>query len=201
MFFALIFAFSSVVVSAQETGGVKGRVRAAKGEGISGATVTARQDGKDVKSVKADGAGKFVLNNLEAGIYNIVFDKSGFAAGVKYNVEIKKNKTVDLGDRLVLNADQGTQVIVRGSVFDQNDRSVGGARVEIEKISSDGTVKKAGSGYTNISGEFTFRFAEGAAKYRVTASAKDSKASKEIQVDSAGIYRLAISLKVEKEEN
>ncbi len=198
MFIALIFTFSGVIAFAQETGGVKGKIRTTKGEGISGASVTAKRDGKDVKSVKADGEGRFVLNNLEAGIYNIVFDKTGYAAGVKYNVEIKKNKTGDLGDRLILTADQGTQVIVKGSVFNQNDRSIGGARVEIEKISSDGTIRKAGSGYTNVSGEFTFRFSEGAAKYRVTASAKDSKASREIDVDSAGIYRLAISLKVKE---
>ncbi|HXG83540.1 MAG TPA: carboxypeptidase-like regulatory domain-containing protein [Pyrinomonadaceae bacterium] len=196
---AVVLIFSSIAASAQETGGVKGKIRTTRGNPIDGAIVTARQKGEDVKSVKADADGKFVLSGLPSGFYNIVFDKSGYSAGVKYNVEIKKNSTRDLGDRLVLTTDQGTQTIIRGSVFNQSDRSVGGAKVEIERISGDGSTRKVGSGYTNVSGEFTFRFPEGAAKYRVTATVKDAKASKEVEVTSAAIYRLAITLKVEKE--
>jgi hypothetical protein len=193
--FVFIFAFSSFLASAQETGGVKGKIRAMNGGAIAGAGVTARQGGADIKSTKADESGKFVLNGLAPGVYNIVFDKSGYSSGIKYNVEIKRNKIVDLGERLILSVDQGTQIIVKGSVFNQSGRSVGGARVEIEKISSDGAPKKVGSSYTNISGEFTFRFSEGATKYRITATAKDAAASKEIDVTSAAIYRLAITLK------
>lgn len=196
---AFVFAFASFAALGQETGGIKGKVRTAKGAGISGASVVARQNGADVKSVKSDGDGRFVLDGLKPGVYNIVFDKSGYASGVKSNVEIKPNKTSDLGERLVLVVDQGTQVIVKGSVFNEAGRSVGGARVEIERVSNDGSTKKVGSGYTNISGEFTFRFAEGAEKYRVTASLKDAIASKDLDVTSAAIYRLAINLKTGKE--
>ena len=197
--FVFIFAISSFSAFAQETGGVKGKIRATNGGAIDGAGITARQEGADVKSTKADGDGKFVLNGLAPGIYNIVFDKSGYSSAIKHNIEIKRNKIVDLGERLILTVDQGTQVIVKGSIFNEEGRSVGGARVEIEKISSDGgTRKKVGSGYTNISGEFTFRFSEGATKYRITATAKDATASKEIEVTSAAIYRLAITLKAEK---
>lgn len=198
---AIVLTFSSTAVFGQEAGGVRGRIRTPRGDGIGGAVVTARQNGKDVKSVTADSGGKFVLSGLNAGVYNIVFDKSGYASGIKYNVEIESNKTRNLGERLILTVDQGTQVIVKGSVFNQNDRSVVGARVEIERISGDGTAKKVGSGYTDISGDFSFRFEEGAAKYRVTARAKDVKATKEIEVGSAGIYRLAISLNVAAEDN
>ena len=199
LLFAFIFAFSSFAAFAQENGGVKGKVRTTKGDGISGASVIARQNGADIKSAKSDGDGKFVLDGLKPGIYNIVFDKNGYASGIKYNIEIKKNKTNDLGERLILVVDQGTQVIVKGSVFNQDGRSVGGARVEIERVLSDGSTKKVGSGYTNVSGEFTFRFSEGTEKYRVTASLKDATASKELDVTSAAIYRLAISLKTSKE--
>ncbi len=195
---AALFILSVVFAHAQETGGVKGKVRTAKGDGIAGANVIARANGADVKSAKSDADGKFVLDGLKPGIYNVVFDKSGYASGVKYNVEIKKNKTNDLGERLILLVDQGTQVIVKGSVFNQDGRSVGGAKVEIEKILSDGSTKKVGSGYTNISGEFTFRFPEGSEKYRVTASLKDATASKDLDVTSAAIYRLAINLKMDK---
>lgn len=200
----LIFALSCAAVFAQETdgltGGLKGKVRTTKGDGIAGATITARLNSEDVKSSTSDAKGNFVLEGLKAGNYNIVFDKNGYGSGVLYNVEIKKNKIRDLSERLVLSVDRGTQVIIKGSIFSPDGRSVGGAEIKIEKISSDGSVKKVGSAFSTYSGEFTFRFAEGAAKYRVTASMKDSTASKEIEVDSAAIYRLAITLETKNEK-
>jgi hypothetical protein len=207
VFLVSIFVFGSLLAPAQETGGVKGKVRTAKGDGIAAATVTARQNGEDVKSAASDAKGNFVLENLKPGNYNIVFNKSGYSSGVLYNVEVKKKKTSDLGGRLILTVDQGTQVIIKGTVFDQAGRSIAGAKVDIEKVLSDGSTKKINSSYTssgndpgirggdgNARGEFTFRFSEGAAKYRITASIKDSTASKEIEVDNAAIYRLAITL-------
>ena len=192
-----ILAFSGIFVFAQETGALKGKVRATNGDGISGATISARQNGKDIKTVISDSKGRFEMENLKTGIYNLVFDKNGYSTGVMHNVEVKKNKSNDLGDRLILTVDQGTLVIIKGSVFDQNGRSVGGAKIEIEKILSDGSTKKVGSGNASYSGEFTFKFREGAAKYRVTASAKGVRESKEITVDNAAIYRLAINLSLE----
>jgi len=197
--FASIFFVVSFSVHAQETGGVKGKIRTAQGDGIAAATVTARQNGEDVKSVVSDAKGNFVLDGLKAGNYNVVFNKNGYGSGVLYNVEVKKKKTRDLGERLVLTVDQGMQVIIKGSVFAPDGRSVGGAEIKIEKISSDGSLKKVGSSVASYSGEFTFRFSEEVAKYRVTASAKGSTASKEIEVDGAAIYRLAITLKMSKE--
>ncbi len=197
--FASIFFVVSLSVHAQENGGVKGKIRTAQGDGIAAATVTARQNGEDVKSVVSDAKGNFVLDGLKAGNYNVVFNKNGYGSGVLYKVEVKKKKTRDLGERLVLTVDQGTQVIIKGSVFAPDGRSVGGAEIKIEKISSDGSLKKVGSSVASYSGEFTFRFSEEAAKFRVTASAKGSTASKEIEVDGAAIYRLAITLKMSKE--
>lgn len=194
VFLVALFAFSTVLALAQETGGVKGKVRTAKGDGIASATVTARQSGEDVKSTASDAKGNFVLENLKPGNYNIVFNKNGYSSGVLYNVEVKRKKISDLGERLVLSVDQGTQVIIKGSVFAADGRSVGGAKIEIERISGDGSVKKVGSSVSTYSGEFTFRFSEGAAKYRITASMKDSTASKEVEVGSAAIYRLAITI-------
>ena len=193
---SFIVIVSTVSVFAQ-SGGIKGKVRNPKGDGINGATITARQDGQDIKSVKSDNKGNFVLDGLKDGKYNFVFDASGFASGLKTNVEIK-GKVIDLGDRLILSVDQGTLVMIRGSVFNQDGRSVTGAKVVLEKMNADGSTKKVGTIYTNISGEFTFRQPEGAAKFRVTASLEDSKESKEIEVDQPAIYRLALTLKVEK---
>lgn len=200
IFFVLISALSCVAALAQDTGGIKGKVRTSRGDGISGVTITARLNGEDVKSVTSDNDGKFVLENLKTGLYNIVFTKSGYGSGLKYDVEVKKGKTGDLGDRLILTIDQGTQVIIKGSVFDENGRSVSGAEVKIERLSESGAAQKIGSVYTNVSGEFTFRQPEGAAKFQVTASAKGASARKEVEVNSAAIYRLALTLKVKSEK-
>jgi Carboxypeptidase regulatory-like domain len=199
-FFVLLLTFSSVFAFAQETGGAKGKVRNVKGDGIGGAAITARLKGQDVKTVKTDEKGNFEMTGLQPGIYNFVFDKSGYGSGIKYNVEIKKKKTEDLGDRLILMVDQGTLVLINGSVYNQDGRSITGAKIEIEKVNSDGSTKKLGSGYTNISGEFTFRQPDSAAKFRITASLKGVTNSKEIAVDSAGIYRLAITLNLPKDD-
>jgi hypothetical protein len=195
-FLILLFVFSSAAAFAQ-TGSVKGKIRSNKGDGIASANVTARLKGEDVKSVKSDAKGVFVLDGLESGIYNIVFEKNGYSTGIRYNVEVKSGAINDLGERLILNLDPGTQVIVKGSVFDKNGVSVYGAKIEIQRIGEDGKTKKIGSGYSSESGEFTFRFAEASAKYRVIASAKGTKGSKDIEVDSAMIYRLAITLDME----
>ncbi len=196
IFFILIAAFSTIPAFAQDTGGIKGKVRTTRGDGISGVTITARQNGEDIKSVSSGSNGKFVLENLKAGIYNIVFTKNGYSSGLKYDVEVRKKKVSDLGDRLVLTVDQGTQVIIKGSVFNQDGRSLSGVEVKVERLSADGSVRKVGNIFTSGSGEFTFRQPEGAAKFRLTASAKGASASKEIEVDSAAIYRLAITLAV-----
>lgn len=198
-FFVLFLAFSGLTISAQETGGAKGKVRNAKGDGLSGATITARLQDKEVKSVKSDAKGNFEITGLAPGIYNFVFEKSGYGSGIKYNIEVKKKSVVNLGDNLALIVDQGTLVLINGSVYNQDGRSITGAKIEIERVNSDGSTKKLGSGYTNVSGEFTFRQPEGTANFRVTASIKGVTGSKEISVDSAGVYRLAITLNLPKE--
>ena len=197
----LLTAYCSLLTAyAQSTGGVKGKVRAVNGNGIANASITARKNGADVKSVTADGKGYFVLDGLDAGLYNLVFDAPRYSAGVLYNVEVKKKKVSDLGDRLILTPDQGLFVIVRGSVFYKEGTSLTGAKVEIEEVNADGSTKKLGSTLTNISGEFTYRKPPGAAKLRVKASFKGVEGTKDIEVDSAAIYRLAITLEISRTE-
>ncbi len=195
---AVLFLFASSTLG-QTGGAVKGKVRNLRGDNIAGATVTARRDTKDIKSVKSSGDGQFVLDGLDSGTYNIVFDAKGYSSGIKYSVEVKPNQTVDLGNRLILQTDQGTQVIVRGSVFYKDGTSVPAAEVKVEKINSDGSTRKIGTIMTDIRGEFVFRQPEGAAKFRMTVKHKNSTVSKEVQVDSAAIYRLAISLNMTRD--
>jgi len=193
----LLAAFSAL---AQSSGGVKGKVRTTNGGGIAGATVTARQKGNDIKTATANAKGEFLLDGLDSGLYNLVFDANGYSSGVLYNIEIKKNKVQDLGERLMLSTDKGTQVIVNGSVFYKEGTSVTAARIELEVVNSDGSTKKLSSGYTTSNGEFTFRLKPGTAKLRVTAKFNGVAGSKDIEVSEAAIYRLAITLDLSRSE-
>lgn len=192
-----VFLFSAAAVFAQT--GFKGKVKNNKGKGIPNAEVTARQDGKDIKSVKTDSKGNFVLDGLKSGKYNLVFEAAGYGAGLLTDVEIVTGNIRELSDRLILSPDKGTFVIVTGSVFNQDGRSVTGAKIEAEKVFSDGSTKKIGSYYSNSAGEFSFRQPEGAAKIRVTATLKGAKISKEVEVDQPAIYRLALTLDMNKD--
>jgi len=191
---ACLALLSSAVV-AQNVGGVKGKIRTTKGSGIAGATVTARKKGADIKTTKANSSGEFVLDALETGRYNLVFEAPGYSSGVLYNVEVSKNKTADLGDRLILTPDQGNQIFLKGSVFDKQGFSVAGAKIEVLRVDADGSTKSLGNTYTSVSGEFTFH-PQSSGKLRVTATYKGTSATKDIDVGYPAIYRLAIALDI-----
>lgn len=199
-----LFAFCLVTVFAAaafaQTGGIKGKISNQKGSGLAEVSVTARKDGENVKTVKSDAKGNFVLSGLNAGSYNVVFEKSGYSSAIKYDVKIAAGEIKNLGGNLFLIVDSGSVVILNGSVFNQDGRSLTGAKVLIERVNSDGSTKKVSTAYTSVSGEWTLRQPPGTAKYRVTASFKGVSGSKEISVDSAGIYRLAIQLTIPRED-
>ncbi|MEJ7846869.1 MAG: carboxypeptidase-like regulatory domain-containing protein [Pyrinomonadaceae bacterium] len=183
-----------------QTGGLKGKVRNNSGDGIANAAVIVRREDKNIKSAKSDAKGNFLIEGLASGKYTVVFDAKGYSSGILYNVEVKDKNTRNLGDRLILAVDKGSLVIVTGSVFYREGTSVTGAKVEFERINSDGSTKSLGSGFTNVSGEFTYRQPEGPAKLRVTAKFKGASGSKEVEVDGAAIYRLAITLDLPRTE-
>jgi len=185
--------------AAAQSGGIKGRVRTASGKGIANATVTARLDGNDVRSAKTDSSGSFEIRGLGPGSYNVVVDAAGYASGIRYGVEVKDGVR-NIGDRLILNVDQGTLVIIRGSVFFKEGNSLQGAKIELFEVGSGGSLKKLGQAFTSLSGEFVFRRPEGPAKLRVTASFKGASASKDIEVESAAIYRTAITLDISRND-
>ncbi|MEP7075084.1 MAG: carboxypeptidase-like regulatory domain-containing protein [Acidobacteriota bacterium] len=190
-----IVSVCSVVSLAQTAGGFKGRVRTASGNGIANASISARQDGADVKTVTADSKGEFVLNGLAPGKYNVAFDAKGYAMGVLYNVEVKGKNLRDLGARLILSVDRGSLVIIQGSVFYKEGTSVTAAKVECSEVLADGTTKKIGSTFTSSDGEFTFKMRPGASKFRLKASLKGAEGAKDVVIDEgAAIYRLSIIL-------
>lgn len=190
----LVLVSVASVAAQPSAGGIKGKVRASSGSGIGNASITVTKDGSDVKSVTTSSDGSFQLAGLDPGYYGLRVEASGYASGSLFSVEVKKNKVRDLGDKLFLRPDQGTLVILRGSVFFREGTSVTGAKVELERINSDGTAKEIGSTFSSVSGEFVFRQPGEAAKFRVTAKYNGIKNSKEITVEGASVYRLAITL-------
>ncbi|MGH9819555.1 MAG: carboxypeptidase regulatory-like domain-containing protein [Pyrinomonadaceae bacterium] len=204
IFFAAIFIVSGLFLAsasfAQETGGLKGKVRTASGNGIPNATVTLSQNDVVLKTINTDAKGNFVLNGLASGKYKVLFDARGYSSGTLYNVEVRKKVVRDLGDRLMLTVDRGTLLILEGSVFYKEGTSVTGAKVECEQILPDGSTKKIGTTETSGDGEFRFKMPEGPTKLRFTATLKGSAATKELEVDQAAVYRLAISLDISRTE-
>ena len=195
----LLAAYCSLLTAyAQETGGVKGKVRNMNDQGIPNASIAARQKGVDVKTTTSNSKGEFQLDGLEPGVYNLAFEAKGYTLAVQYNVEIKKGKIRDLGGRLILLVDRGSRVIIKGSVFFKEGTSAGGAKVEVESVAADGSVKKLGETYTDYMGEFSYSQPEKAAKLRFKATYKDGKGSKDIDVDSAMIYHMSVMLDINR---
>lgn len=198
-FIATAFVLISCAFSqAQEIGGAKGKIKNSDDRAIAGVAVKVEQDGKTVRSSSTDKNGAFLIEGLKSGKYTFVFSKNGFATGTLNNVEIGGKKTRDLGNRL-LEVDEGTLIFIKGSVFDLDGKSVYGAKVEIEKVSGSPS-KKIKPDYTTDGGEFTFRFPDEKAMYRVTASHKGKSVSKEVEVDGAAIYRVALTLDFRQEK-
>ena len=195
----LCVALLLAVSASAQTGGVKGKVRAMNGGAIANATITARQNGEDKRSTHSDSKGNFELSGLEPGVYSFVFDAPGYASGLKSSIAVRNGKTTDLGDNLRLMVDRGSLVIVQGAVFYKSGTSVTGAKVEVEEINADGTTRKLANVFTNYQGEFSYRRPPGAARLRFTAKYHDTTAAKELDVDNAEIYRLAISLPVDRD--
>ena len=191
---ALGFFFAVVSGQDRSTGAIKGKVRVETGS-PAGVSVIVRQGDRELTRAKTDRNGDFTVPGLAAGFYGLTFRKPGLSVGTIENVEVKAGKTRSLGDRLILSIDEGSIAFIRGSVFNEAGLSLPNARVELARILDDGTVKKIDGRVTNETGSFVFRLAPDAAKYRVTAKADGRQpASKDVEVDSAAVYRIAISL-------
>lgn len=186
---------AQVVAQDKSTGGFKGKVRVEVGS-PAGVTVVVRQGDREIRRALTDKNGEFVVSRLQPGFYGVTLRKSGLSVGTIESIEVKAGKTRSLGDRLILTIDEGSIAFIRGSVFDPAGRSVPNVRIELARIEADGTVKKIDGRVTNEIGSFVFRLTPDAVKYRVTAKAKDSEpVSKDVEVDGAAVYRIALSLK------
>ncbi|MDQ2977235.1 MAG: carboxypeptidase-like regulatory domain-containing protein [Acidobacteriota bacterium] len=177
------------------TGSIKGKVRVETGT-PAGVAVVVRQDEHEVSRVLTDKKGEFIISRLSPGKYGVTLRKTGLSVGTIENIDVKAGKTHSLGDNLVLSIDEGSIAFIRGSVFNKDDRSVPNVRIELARIQDDGTVKKIDGRITNEIGAFVFRLSPESAKYRITAKPSGGEpVSKDVDVDGAAVYRLALSLK------
>jgi hypothetical protein len=184
------------VLGAQDrsTGGLKGKVRVETGT-PGGVAVIVRQGDREIARGMTDKNGEFVVSRLTPGRYGVTLRKPGLSVGSIEDVEVKAGKTRSLGDRLVLSIDEGSIAFIRGSVFDQNDRSVPNIRIELARVEADGTTKKIDGRVTNEIGAFVFRLTPDVAKYRITAKPNGGQpVSKDVDVDGAAVYRIALSV-------
>jgi len=193
---ALLFLGAASMAQDRSTGGIKGKVRVETGA-PAGVTVVIRQDEREVNRVVTDKSGSFLVQRLPAGKYGLTFRKPGLSVGTVENVEVKAGKTRSLGDRLILTIDEGSIAFIRGSVFNQDGRSVAGAKVELARIQEDGSTKKIDGRVTNETGSFVFRLTPDIAKYRVTVKPANAEpVSQDVEIDGAAVYRVALSVPV-----
>src|SRR5688572_27860376 len=183
-----------VLAQTRGTGGIKGKVKVETGT-AAGVSVVVRRGEQEVTRVATDKGGSFVVSGLQPGMYGLTFRKPGLSVGTVENVEVKAGKTRALGDRLILTIDEGSLAFIRGSVFNQERRSVAGAKIELAKIEGDGSAKKIDGRISNETGSFVFRLTPDTAKYRITVkSGSGSPVSQDVDIDGAAVYRVALSV-------
>lgn len=178
----------------KSTGGLKGKVRVETGT-AAGVAVVIREGEREIGKVLTDKNGEFQISKLKPGLYGLTFRKPGLSVGTIENIEVKAGKTRSLGDRLILTIDEGSIAFIRGSVFTDDGRSVPGAKIELARILEDGSTKKIDGRVTNETGSFVFRLTPESARYRITAKVNNAEPiSKDVEIDGAAVYRVALSL-------
>ncbi len=195
LLFVITLGAAGVAVAQDKTlGAIKGKVRVETGT-PGGVTVVVRRGETEVTRTETQKNGEFMVSRLTPGVYGVTFRKPGLSIGSLEDVEVKAGNTRSLGDRLVLTIDEGSIAFLSGSVFSADDRSVPNAKVELLRILEDGTVKKIDGRVTTETGSFKFRLSPEPAKYRVSVKTSGSEAvSKDVEVDGAAVYRVALSL-------
>jgi Carboxypeptidase regulatory-like domain len=195
LFFSFVLPVASVFSQNRATGGIKGKVKVETGT-PSGVSVIVRQGEREVIRGVTDKNGQFLILRLAPGRYGVTLRKPGLSVGSIEDIEVKAGETRSLGDRLVLSIDEGSIAFIRGSVFNQDDRSAPNIRIELAKIEDDGTARKIDGRITNEIGAFVFRLAPDAARYRITAKPNGGDpVSKDVEIDGAAVYRVALSIK------
>jgi hypothetical protein len=174
-------------------GTIKGKVRVETGT-PGGVTVVVRRGETEVTRTETQKGGDFAVSRLSPGIYGLTFRKPGLSIGTIEDVEVKAGKTRSLGDRLILTIDEGSIAFLSGAVFSADGHSAPNVKVELARILQDGSVKKIDGRVTTETGSFKFRLSPDAAKYRVTVKGDGELVTKDVDVDGAAVYRVALNL-------
>jgi hypothetical protein len=191
-----VFLISANMAMAQDksAGAIKGKVRVETGT-PGGVTVLVRRGQTEVARGETQKNGDFLISRLAPGVYGLTFRKPGLSIGTIEDVEVKAGKTRSLGDHLVLTVDEGSLAFVAGSVFSADGRSAPGMKVELARVLEDGSEKKIDSRITTETGSFKFRLAPEHSKYRVSVKgAGDEPITRDVEVDGAAVYRVALNL-------
>jgi hypothetical protein len=190
----LLAVFAGVAAGQDKSlGAIKGKVRVETGT-PAGVTVVVRRGEKEVTRVTTEKNGDFLVSRLTPGVYGLTFRKPGLSIGSVEDIQVKAGKTRSLGDRLTLTIDEGSIAFLSGSVFSAGGRSVPNARVELYRILDDGSTKKIDGRITTETGSFKFRLSPDPGKYRVTVKTDGPDVSKDVEIDGAAVYRVALSL-------
>ena len=193
----LLLTLLAATSTAQDrtTGGLKGKVRVEAGS-PEGVTVVVRRGDDEVSRATTNGKGEFEVRGLRPGSYGVTFRKVGLKVGKVEDVEVKAGKTRSVGGGLYMSMDEGALAIVQGSVFDEEGRSLRGAKVEIALVEPGGALKKLESRLSSSeTGRFVFKLTPEPARYRLTATASNRQAAtEELVIDGAAIYRVALTL-------
>lgn len=176
------------------TGAIKGKVQVEQGS-PGGVAVILLDGDREVMRAATDKKGEFTISHVVPGVYAVKFRKPGLSVGSIEGLEVKAGKTRSLHG-LILGIDEGSIAFLRGSVFTESGRSVPGVRVELARIVAENSLQKIDARVTGETGEFVFRLPPETAKYRVTAKAEGAQiVSKDVEIDSAAVYRVALTLK------
>jgi carboxypeptidase family protein len=195
---AMLLLTSSVLAQDRSSGSIKGKVRVETGT-PAGVTVIVKQGEHEVARGLTDKKGEFVISRLAPGIYAVTFRKPGLSVGTIENLEVKAGKSRSLGQDLVLGIDEGSIAFLRGSVFNEDGRSVPNVKIELARIQDDGSLKKIDGRVSNEIGSFVFRLTPEVAKYRLTAKPNGGEpVTKDVEVDGPAIYRIALAVKTSR---
>src|SRR5919205_230808 len=189
----MVIAATASFAQDKSLGSIKGKVRVETGT-PSGVTVVVRRGQTEVTHVTTEKNGEFLVSRLAPGVYGLTFRKAGLSIGTIEDVEVKAGKTRSLGDHLILTIDEGSIAFLSGSVFTADGRSVPNAKVELSLILEDGSTKKIDGRITTETGLFKFRLGPEPAKYRVSVKTNGEPVTKDVEIDGAAVYRVALSL-------
>lgn len=191
----MLLVATSALAQDKATGSIKGKVRV-KGQGAaSDVAVTLRQKETEIAHTVTNSKGEFIFQGIHPGTYGLTFRKPGLSLGTLDNIEVRAGKTNDLSDHIVLTVSEASIARLAGSVFNEGGYSVPGVRIEITRLSADGSQKRIDQRVSNESGQFVFRLSPDKATYRVTIKPDGAEAqSKDVEIDGASIYRIAFTI-------